>query len=139
MVDFVGMRSGFSGSIPFSDGSFFDDDAGFENQPMVTIVQDAPAGSTEIVVDMTSAGGTIVPGQILSHNDFPFGVISMEGPEEETVIRIEMPLRKPIASGELINLYGTGIFEMVDPRTGNPIYDVTLISRVGFELREWLR
>jgi hypothetical protein len=139
MVDFVGVRAGPVGAVPFSDDVFFSDGTGFESGPLVRTDTGALAGDTEIVVNMTTATGTLQQGQILSHDDFPFGVVSMMGPPEETVLEVEMPFRRDIPAGDLIHLAGRGIFEMVEARAGNPSYDFTLMSRPSFTLQEWLR
>ena len=123
------------GEIPFEDGTLFADGTGFESDYAVRCDAGASAGDTEIVVDMDSANGPIDQGQILSHGDWPFCVVAIDG----GTLRIEMPLRRAIPAGDLIRLNGRGLFEMVEARTGNPVYNNTLVSRPEVMLQEWLR
>jgi hypothetical protein len=44
-----------------------------------------------------------------------------------------------VPAGDLINLHGTGLFEMASAMTGNPAYGNTLVSRPTLDLQEWLR
>lgn len=119
----------FSGDETFSDGT------GFAGEYAVRTDTGAPAGATEIEVNLSTANGTIRAGQILSHNDWPFAVVAIDGNR----LRVEMPLRRAIPAGDLIQLVGTGLFEMAAPRTGNLAYDARRWVDTEFQLREWLR
>lgn len=135
MADYINHDPYPTDSIPFSDGSMFTDGSGFLQDYTVRCDVGAAAGATEIVVNMATASETIQVGQILSHNDLPFGVTAIM----DDTLHIEMPLRQAIPAGDLIDLRGTGLFEMVDARTGNPAYDASLMARPEFSLQEWLR
>lgn len=135
MADYINNTLGVGEALPFSDDALFDGGIGFEPDYAVRCDAGAAAGATEIEVVMSSANDTLQVGQFLSHDDWPFIVVAIEG----NTLRIEMPLRQAIPPGELINLRGTGLFEMVTPMTGNPAYDATLASRPTLELQEWLR
>jgi hypothetical protein len=121
--------------IPFGDGALFDDGSGFADDYAVRCDEGASAGDTVVRVDMATATGPVSQGQILSHNDFPFAVVSVFGDELE----IEMPLRRDIPAGDLIQLRGRGLFEMVQPMTGNPGYGPNRVSTAQMQLQEWLR
>lgn len=121
--------------VPFDDGAFFDDGAGWAGEYEVRCDAGAKAGDTTIVVNIGTANGPIVQGQILSHNDYPFVVTSIYNGELE----VEMPLRADIPAGDMIRLQGRGLFEMVQPMTGNPTYGPGRISATTMELQEWLR
>jgi hypothetical protein len=139
MVDYIGMRAGNDNAVPFSGGTTFDDGAGFGASPFILSAAAADAGDTELLVDASMAPVLPQPGQMLSHDDWPFAVIAVDGPPEAMSLSVEMPLRRPIPGGAVILLRGRGIFEMVEPRSGNPAYDATLMSRPTFQLQEWLR
>lgn len=135
MVDYINHVPEPGPATPFSDDTTFDDGGGFAAEYTVRCDVGAPAGATEIEVVLSSANDTLQVGQFLSHDDWPFAVVAIEG----NILRIEMPLRRAIPPGDLINLRGTGLFEMVTPMTGNPAYDASLASRPTLELQEWLR
>jgi hypothetical protein len=135
MADYINQKLEPGDAVPFSDGAIFDDGTGFEAEYTVRCDAGAAAGATEIEVNLSTANDVLQVGQFLSHDDWPFAVVAIE----DNVLRIEMPLRRAIPAGDLINLRGTGLFEMVAPMTGNPAYDNTLTSRPTFESQEWLR
>jgi hypothetical protein len=119
----------------FDDGSTFSDGTGFAAEYTVRCDAGAALGATEIVVNMSTANGTIQIGQIMSHNDWPFSVIEIDG----NTLRVEPPLRAAIPAGDTIRLEGRGWFEMVDARTGNPSYNSQMLAQPTFALQEWLR
>lgn len=122
-------------ALPFSDDALFGDDTGFANELEVRCPDGAAAGATEIVVDLSTTTGTIRQGQIMSHGDWPFCVVSIDG----GTLTIEPPLRRAIPAGDLILLRGRGLFEMVQARTGATGYDANHVAQTEFQLQEWLR
>lgn len=142
MWDPVGHRGGgLPSGNPFSDAVSFSDGTAFENCYQVVTVGYAPAGASEIVIDETGAVAPVRVGQILSHDDWPFGVTSKmpEGQPGLYRLTVEMPLRRAIDDGALIDLAATGLFELVDARSGNPRYGIDRTSRPSLQLQEWLR
>jgi hypothetical protein len=135
MADFLPTACVSGGGVTFAGGNTFDGGVLFQAEYTVRCDAGAAAGATEIEVVMASANDTIKVGQFLSHNDWPFAVVAIEG----STLRVEMPLRQAIPAGDLINLHGTGLFEMASAMTGNPAYGNTLVSRPTLDLQEWLR
>lgn len=150
MVDPIGLSAmgfndpgpGLPAGVPFDGPEPFAGGAGFEHRWQVPIIGAAPAGAGEIVVDESAlpAGLHLRVGQILSHDDWPFGVTSRMA--EETAghyrLTVEMPLRRAIPDGALIDLAATGLFELVGG-SGNPGYGLDRVSRPTLQLQEWLR
>lgn len=135
MVDRAVFDHGDHDTVLFGDDGLFSDGTGFAFDHIVQTAVAASAGDTEITVDMSTASAEIMQGQILSHNDWPFAVVSIT----DDVLRVEMPLRRDIPAGDVILLRGRGLFEMVEPMTGNPSYGPRRQVRSEFRLQEWLR
>lgn len=106
----------------------------------MVVAADYPAGSTFITVDITTEGVAPVLGQIMSHNDWPFLVTSVEQTSGNIyTIGVQMPLREAVTEGSQIKYIGTGLFEALTDTEGNPAYNDVGFSRPQFKLREWLR
>lgn len=138
MVDPVTAQASY-GSVPFSDGASFSDGTLFFDETVVSCVAAAEAGAETLVVDETAAPHPIRIGQILSHADWPFAVVARSGTGSEVTLTVEMPLRAPIPAGAAIHFQGRGLFEMVEPRSGNPIYGLNRVAQPVLNLQEWLR
>lgn len=106
--------------------------------PTVTLVSDAPAGAESIVVDESNAPAPVQVGQFMSHDDWPFVVTSRQESETTTTLTVEMPLRKAISAGSLIEMEAFGRFETVDDAPATPEVDTTRTAIVQLNLREYL-
>ncbi|UWQ59968.1 hypothetical protein K3722_07510 [Leisingera caerulea] len=124
--------------IPFANGQFFSSGSGFEFSPFCEVLEDAPAGAEVLRVRMPGADYQPQIGQIMSHQDWPFGVTSVMpsggGDYELGVQRFTTAA----AAGEMIPFLGVGIFEMVDDVTGRAVYSADLTARVPVKFREVL-
>lgn len=127
------------GMVGFTDDTYFDDGAGFYSVPTVIAAADAAMGATEIIVDESAAPAPIAEGQIMSHGDYPFGVVSRFGTGASVALSVQMPLRVAIQAGDLIDMVGTGLFETVEAGAGRVAYGPELYARPSLQLREWLR
>ncbi|MFN7003748.1 MAG: hypothetical protein ACK4NW_10005, partial [Roseinatronobacter sp.] len=123
MTDSGSLSKPATAQVPWDGDAFFDDGAGFADLPFVRCVGGAPAGADEIVIDELTAPHPVRAGGIMSYDELPFAV-SWRLPVGGTLVRlgIEMPLRRPIPADGLIDMAAFGLFEMVDPRTGNAPY-----------------
>lgn len=127
-------------AIPFEGGITFADGAGWDSAPAAPCVGGAAPGDTSIVLDESDAPAEIAVGQILSHADWPFGVVSREALGDGLVrLGLEMPVRSVIPDGAFVDLTGVGLFEAVNPNAGNPEHGVNRIARTSMRLQEWLR
>lgn len=131
-------QTGFEGGILFADGT------GWAALPQISCPQGAPAGADELIVDETEAPHPVRLGALLSHDDWPFAVTARqdltEGPLAGlTWLAIEMPLRRAIPPGGLIDMAAFGLFELVDPRSGNAAWRATRFSEFDVQLQEVLR
>lgn len=140
MTDSASLAMQPSGQVSWDGDVLFDDGAGFADLPQVSCVGGAAAGAGEIVIDEATAPHPVRVGALMSHNDLPFAV-TWRMPEGGTHVRlgIEMPLRRPIPADDLIDMAAFGLFEMVEPRSGNAPYRSSRFSETEFQLREVLR
>lgn len=138
MVDPVAAQVS-GGSVPFSDGASFSDGALFFDESVVSCVAAAEAGAETLVVDETAAPHPIRIGQIMSYADWPFMVVARSGTGAEVTLTVQMPLRIAIPAGAAIHFQGRGLFEMVEPRSGNPAYGLNRVAQPVLNLQEWLR
>ena len=124
--------------VPFDTDQPFSTGQGFEFDPFVMADAAAPAGA-EVIRVLVSDMTVPAVGQFLSHDDWPFVVTSVtpvSGGAYE--LGVQMPLRRAIPSGAAIQMRATGLFEMVNPRGGNPSYGLDFVSRPSIALREYL-
>lgn len=128
-----------AGTVPFGDGASFAGGAEWYDESVIPAVAAAQAGDEQIVVDETDAPHPVRVGQIMSHEDRPFAVVWRSGSGSEVTLGVEMPLRAPIPAGSAIHFRGRGLFEMVEPRSGNPAYGLSRIAQPVLMLQEWLR
>lgn len=137
MCDPVGFTDASLGDqIPYSNGLPHSTGAGFEYAPICTASLAAAAGATELRV---AAGVAPNVGQIMSHDDWPFLVTSVETVSAGVYdLGVQMPLRAAIAAGDPINMQGTGLFEATDDTMGNPSYAAARVATVGLSFQEVL-
>lgn len=122
-------------SINYSTGQTHSTGQGFAYDPFVTAAADAAAGAT--VVRVTGDRPNV--GQIMSHDYWPFQVTYVDDLGSDTYdLGIQMPLRAAIASGDLIQSRGVGLFEVTEGNPGNPVYGVNRVSTVQLNFREVL-
>lgn len=134
----LGFRPG--GKLPFEDAVLFDDASGWANLPQLPCVGGAQAGATEIVIYEGLSPQTVRLGALMSHDDWPFAVTwRMAEGAGRVRLGIEMPLRRPIPADDLIDMAAFGLFEMVEPRTGNVPYRSSRFGEAEFQLQEVLR
>lgn len=140
MTDSASLGFQPGGQLPFDGDVLFDDDTGWADLPQVRCVGGAAAGATEIVIDEVTAPHPVRVGGLMSHDDKPFA-ITWRMTEGGSLVRlgIEMPLRRPIPADDLIDMAAFGLFEMVEPRTGNAPYRSSRFSETEFQLQEVLR
>ena len=139
MFDYATYASEVIGSAGFSGGVAFSGGAGVLVPPVVPVVGDVSPGATEIVVDETALPAPIVVGQILSFMDWPFAVSWRDGAGAAVTLGVEMPIRKAMSDGDLIDLSATGLFELIDARDGQLRYDFPIVERRQLRFQEWLR
>ncbi|OWU80431.1 hypothetical protein [Phaeobacter sp. 22II1-1F12B] len=129
---------GFTGSgSPFSTGQPFSTGYGFEYVPTCSAKKSASAGATEIRIE--NAAAVPVPGQIMSHNYWPFAVTYVTAISAGVYdLGVQMPLRAPIAAGDVIKLRGEGLFEALESGMGRMGYGPGIAGRVQLSFREVL-
>ncbi|MDJ0631051.1 MAG: hypothetical protein QNJ44_22525 [Rhodobacter sp.] len=125
--------------VPFSTGAVFATGEGLQYSPTVETVGAAAKGATEMVIDPATAEFPIVPGMIVSHDDWPIGITSVttEGSYQRLTFRPE-GLRGAIPDQGRISLLPTGLFEASTAGMGNPAYGLDRVSRPRLQLREWI-
>ncbi|OWU77598.1 hypothetical protein [Marinibacterium profundimaris] len=124
--------------IPFSDGATFGDGTGYEPGPLALADAGAAPGASSIVVEIPDPALVPVRGQILSADDWPMGVISVEalgGIRYRIGVRMQ---RATIAAGDPIALVGTGLFEAEEDDASRMSYGLGRIARPEVTLREAL-
>lgn len=126
-------------AVPFGDGEPFSGGALFSAESIVPAVSAAARGAETLIVNETSAPHPIAVGQIMSYADWPFMVVSRAGSGASVTLTVEMPLRVAIPAGGAVHFRGRGLFEMIEPRSGNPVYGLGRVSRPTLTLQEWLR
>lgn len=140
MTDTASLRVPPDRQTPFAGELLFDDASGWADLPQVRCIGGAAAGATEIVVSESTAPCPVRVGAIMSHDDWPFAV-TWRMPEGGSLVRlgVEMPLRRPVPANALIDMAAFGLFEMVEPRTGNAPYRSSRFSETEFQLQEVMR
>jgi hypothetical protein len=140
MVDRSAAAPGVFGQVGFAGGALFDDGAGFAAPPQLVCVGGAPAGAVELVLAADAEVPDPQPGQIISHDDWPARV-TWVAPEDGGTLRVgvEMPLRVPVADGDLIDMQGTGIFRTRDRGAGRMATGLGGRSEPQVFFEEWLR
>lgn len=141
LIDPLGFSSAFDlKGIPFSNDMPFSHGLGFSYRPYVTAATSAARGSTSLRVDVTGAGDLVpVQGQLLSHNDWPFLVVSVCRVSALIYnLNIQMHLRDDVAAGDRIDLRAFGLFEAVEEGMGNPAYGRDHRARPQMSFREVL-
>ncbi|PXW78207.1 hypothetical protein BZA02_11110 [Ruegeria sp. P4] len=138
MIDPVGFDGDRSQQpLGFAGGGLFASGAGFAHDPLCFADSDAPAGATRIVI--SGAEHRPRPGQIMSHQMWPFVVTSVEERAGDVcALEIQMPLRVAIAKGDPIRLQGQGLFEAVEEGMGRSSYGLAMVSRPRLNFREVL-
>lgn len=123
--------------ISYATGRPFSTGYGFEYVPTCSAKKSASAGATEIRIE--NAAAVPVPGQIMSHNYWPFAVTYVTSVSAGVYdLGVQMPLRAAIAAGDVIKLQGEGLFEASEEGMGRPGYDVSIVSRPQLSFREVL-
>lgn len=124
--------------MPFSTGQRFSTGVGFAYSPGVTATAAASPGDSVISITFGAPELRPQPGQIMSADDWPFGVTAVTetdaGQADLSVVR----LKAAIAVGDRLDLVGCGRFEAVDDATGRVIYGGDLTSRFSFHFQEVL-
>lgn len=145
MVDPVGFddyydveRTWHTNGKQFSTDVRFNTGFGFEYRPFVTCVGNTAAGTTEIVVNETSAVRPCNVGQIMSHDDYPFIITSRTPSGTNFRLTVEMPFRQAIPDGAIIFQYATGLFQAVTDTMGLPSYDANRLTRPQLQFTELL-
>jgi hypothetical protein len=112
--------------------------SGFDYVPWVAAAAAATACDTSVIVSVPDAQHLPRVGQILSHDDFPFGVagvISLGGGDYQLEVA---RLWSNIAVGDQISLIGTGLFELVSGDTGRPVYGNEMVATFSVQWQEVL-
>lgn len=130
---------GCAPGVPFDDDTLFDDGAGWDDFPIVPCPSGAARGATQVVLDESDAPRPIAVGQILSHGDWPFSVLSRADLGGGLVrLDVAMPLRAAIPAGDPVELMGAGLFELVE-RGAGLTYGPGRTAFPELRLQEWLR
>ena len=125
--------------LPFLTGERFDTGSGFLRAPFVEASKKASAGDTVVTVKVPDDLHMPRVGQILSHDDWPFGVVGVTPTTGQKVeLDIQMPLRADIPKGDPVHLLASGLFEVPDASAGNPDYGALPVSRPQLAFREVL-
>lgn len=126
------------GSIPFGDGSTFDDGTSFAQGVTAPILASAAAGSTSIQIDGDYLGNFISSGHIFSINDWPYQATGIEGSGENAVLYFETPLRRAVSPDDEINLDATCIAALEGDLEGASRVEPSDRASVSLSLVEWL-
>jgi hypothetical protein len=124
--------------VPFAAGQRYSVGSGFDYVPWVAAAAAATACDTSVIVSVPDAQHLPRVGQILSHDDFPFGVagvISLGGGDYQLEVA---RLWSNIAVGDQISLIGTGLFELVSGDTGRPVYGNEMVATFSVQWQEVL-
>ncbi|KAF0675067.1 hypothetical protein PMES_02588 [Profundibacterium mesophilum KAUST100406-0324] len=124
--------------VPLANGQRLATGEGTSYEPFVRAKRAEAAGAEVIRID-TGGQSVPVPGQIMSHDDWPFVLTSatrLSGTIYEC--QVQMPLRRALPLGARIDLRARGLFEIASDGTGNPAYGASRVSSITVEFREWL-
>ena len=135
---FSGASAAFRAGLAFSTGARFSTGSGFAYAPFV-LAHAAAAGAEEI--EVTVPDGGVVPGlgQIMSHDDRPFGVTSVTAlGGAEYRLTVEMPLRAAIPEGGIVNHIGTGLFKADSDAMGQAAYGPMKVAQPQLSFVEYL-
>lgn len=139
LFDIVAYETGYQNGIPFNTGSLFSTGWGFGVTPFYYAAAAAAVGDTTLDIDIAPIGAAPVPGQILSHNDWPFGVTSVELVSGNTYrLTVQMALRSAVSVNDEVLAVGHGWFVSEDDG-GAVSYDGNGFARPRVSLVEDLR
>lgn len=125
--------------IPFATGQRFSSGYGFDISSEAITAAAASAGSTRVDIFLSDLALVPSPGQIISANDWPMGVVSVEDIGAGVHrLGIRMPLREAIASGDRVKLVGEGLFEVLEDMAGRATYGLNMVSTPSISFREVL-
>jgi hypothetical protein len=122
----------WSGDLPFEEG------VGFAFDPIYSAPLGAAAGATEIVLRDAGAPIGIRLGQVLSHDDWPFRVVSKMRSGDDWVCQVAPAIRRPIPAGAVIQGIGTGLFQTSDQAAGRVVIGMAPIAEPSLNLVEWV-
>lgn len=113
--------------------------AGFEPAPFVAAAADYTRGATSIRVDTSTGAAAPRVGQIMSWNDWPFGVVSaLQVSADLWDLEIRMPLRADVPAGGLIRCEAVGLFAATEDNAGRVAYGAAQIAEVQLSFSEVL-
>lgn len=139
MIDPAVNRLTCGAGVPFGDGEYFAEGAGFDDYPVAECPAGAAAGATEIEISEAALAAPVAVGQILSYDDYPFAVTWRAALGGGLVrLGVEMPIRAAIPAGAPVEMIGRGVFEMLESGPGAS-YDLNRVARPVLRLQEWLR
>lgn len=129
----------FPKGIPFSSGSFFSNGYGFNYTPQAVAANAANAGDTRMRLDMSLVGIAPKIGQIMSHNNWPFIVVSVSEVSTDIYdIWLQMPLRSAVEVNDPVLMRGVGLFEATEDHMGHAQYGASYVTTVSLSFREVL-
>jgi len=109
-----------------------------EARPVIHCAVAAAAGASSITVDERGIGSPVRIGAILSVDSWPFVVVGRSGHGASAVLEIEMPLRRPVAVGAVIDLAARGLFVAAGDEMGWPSFEGSVFSAPSLSLSEWI-
>lgn len=137
MIDPAGLIPQREG-VPFANGQPFATGQGFAYSPFVLCPEGAAAGAGSLLVDASTADALLKPGMILSHDDWPMGVTSVETEGALVRLGVRPHLRRAIPAGAIISLAASGLFLLEDDLSGAVSYEKAMMGRPTLNLVEWL-
>lgn len=126
--------------IPFSDDTLFDDVVGFDYRPAGQVLIAAPKGATEITVDARAFGDCLRIGNFFSIDDWVYQITGYSGTPDKRTYGFEMPLRRAVSVGDVMEVWASGIFVFSDDMAGMaPLsHDTLTVVEVSLSMEEWI-
>lgn len=122
----------------FSNGETFSTGAGWAYWPQLSVVTGGGPGRARIKVSVPASYLLPKVGQIMSHDDWPFGVTGVSDNGDGTAWLTVERLAKSVATGDLVNVIGIGRFELTDGMSGRAGYGPDGVIKPKLALREVL-
>jgi len=124
----------------WSTGEYFSTGKGWEAVVTATAAASYPVGATEVQIDTTPSGSVEpVVGQIMSHDDWPFMVVSLRNRGGALWdLQIAPGLRGAITAGDIVMMQGVGRFQAMDSGMGEVGYDRQMRTRTQLQFMEVL-